>query len=225
MHRVRDEHEFIEALGLYDLGQVPKGRNVAVFSLSGGVATLLTDACIERGLQIPPLPPPPDPDIHAKLPSARFDNPLDLSGQIGSEPDMLRAVLEHVLSQPQIDSAVLGFAYMLQAKHISDVFVPAIVAAQQAYGKPVVVNGLANAEAERTLREHGIVVEAMGVDAVGALAVVAGSREAQDAHVDPARERPDAVAAGRRPGHTHGPGGGGATARHRFCRDRGRGYR
>jgi acyl-CoA synthetase (NDP forming) len=197
VHRVRDEHEFIEALGLYDLGQVPKGRNVAVFSLSGGVATLLADACAERGLQVPPLPPPPDPEIHAKLPSARFDNPLDLSGQIGSEPDMLRAVLEHVLSQPQIDSAVLGFAYMLQAKHISDVFVPAIVAAQQAYGKPVVVNGLANAEAERTLREHGIVVEAMGVDAVGALAVVTGSREPQDAHGDPAHELAGAVAAGR----------------------------
>jgi acyl-CoA synthetase (NDP forming) len=176
VHRVRDEHEFIEALGLYDAGQAPTGRNVALFCLSGGLATLLVDVCAERGLTVPTIPPPPDPAIHEKLPSARFDNPLDLSGQIGSEPELLRIILEHVLSQPEIDSAVLGFAYMLQAKHISDVFVPAIIAAQAKCGKPVVVAGLANADAERQLREHGILVEAMPVDAVNALAVVTGSR-------------------------------------------------
>jgi acyl-CoA synthetase (NDP forming) len=188
VHRVRDEHEFIEALGLYDLRQVPKSQNVAVFSLSGGVATLLVDACAERGLQVPTIPPPADPAIHEKLPSARFDNPLDLSGQIGSEPEVLRAVLEHVLAQPEIDSVVLGFAYMLQAKHISDVFVPAIVAAKASHDKPIMVAGLANAEAEATLREHGILVEAMPVDAVNALAVVTGSKPVERRNAGPAEQ-------------------------------------
>jgi acyl-CoA synthetase (NDP forming) len=172
VYRARDEHEFIETLGMYDVGAVPQGNRVAVFSLSGGLATLLVDACDERGLQVPTIPPPPGPAIRAALPSARFDNPLDLSGQIGAEPHVLQQVLEHVLSQPNIDCAVLGFAYMLQAKHISDVFVPAIAAAGRRHPKPMVLAGLANAEAEAALRKNGVLVEPMPVDAINVLAAL-----------------------------------------------------
>ncbi|MCD2195337.1 acetate--CoA ligase family protein [Actinomycetospora endophytica] len=185
--RARDEHEFLAALRCYDAGCVPQGRGVAVFSLSGGVATLLTDLCVERDLDVPPLPPPPDPTAAEALPAARFDNPLDLTGQIGSRPDLLEAVLDHVLGRAEVHSAVLGFAYMLQAKHISDVFVPAIVRVGAAHGKPLIITGLANAEAEKELRTAGIPVEPLAIDAVDAIAAAAPARVGAATHHEPAR--------------------------------------
>ena len=175
VHRAKDEHDFIQTLAMYDAGLVAPGPNVAVFSLSGGLATLLVDQCAEHGLNVPPIPLPTDPEVYAALPSARFDNPMDLSGQIGTVPHILQSVLEHVLSQPVIDSVILGFAYMLQAKHISDVFVPALVAARERYPKPMIVAGLANEEAERELRKHGILVRPMPIDAVVMIAATVRS--------------------------------------------------
>ncbi|NMO88272.1 acetate--CoA ligase family protein [Actinomycetospora sp. TBRC 11914] len=176
--RARDEHEFLAALRLHAAGRVPQGRGVAVFSLSGGVATLLADLCSERDLDIPTLPPPPDPAAAEALPAARFDNPLDLTGQIGSRPDLLEDVLDHVLGRPEIHSAVLGFAYMLQATHISDVFVPAIVRMAARHGKPLIITGLANAAAEADLAAAGIPVEPLAIDAVDAIAAASPARPA-----------------------------------------------
>ncbi|WP_256839147.1 acetate--CoA ligase family protein [Ornithinimicrobium faecis] len=174
VYRVADEHELVDVLAMYDVGAVPRGRNVAIFSLSGGVATLLADACERRGLGIPYIDDPSNPAIAAALPSSRFNNPLDLSGQIGAEPQLLREVLHHVAGQEQVDSIILGFAYMLQSPVVARVFVDAIIEAADTFGKPMVVAGLATPEIEDELRAHGVLVQPMPVDAVNALAALAG---------------------------------------------------
>ena len=172
VYRARDEREFVEALAMYEVGATPRGKRVAVFSLSGGVATLLVDACEERGLEVPAIEPPADPEIAAMLPASRFENPLDLTGQIGAEPELLGRVLDHVASLPQIDVVILGFAYMMQDERIAGVFTPAVIRAARHSGKPMVIVGLVIESAEATLREAGILVETYPTDAVNAVAAL-----------------------------------------------------
>jgi acyl-CoA synthetase (NDP forming) len=138
-------------------------------SLSGGVATLLLDACAERGIAVPPLPPPADASLAAALPSSHFDNPLDLSGNLSNAPDLLSAILDHVTRAEGVDTIVLWLAYTLLSPHLSAVYVPAIVAAADTGRKPIQVIGLATPEIVQELREHGVVIFPMPTHLINAL--------------------------------------------------------
>lgn len=158
VHRARDEQEFFDIMRLYDASAVPPGRRAAIMSLSGGVATLLLDACEEREIAVPPLPPPADATLAAALPSSHFDNPLDLSGNLANEPALLGAVLDHVTRADGVDVIVLWLAYALLSPHLSATYVPAILRAAATGRKPILITGLATPEITRQLRERGVVV-------------------------------------------------------------------
>jgi acyl-CoA synthetase (NDP forming) len=169
VYRARDEQEFSDILRLYAAGAVPRGRRAAIMSLSGGVATLLLDACAEREIAVPPLPPPADASLAAALPSSHFDNPLDLSGNLTNAPALLAAVLDHVTRAEGIDTIVLWLAYTLLSPPLSAVYVPAILAAAATERKPIQLVGLATPEIAQTLREHGVVTFSMPTHVINAL--------------------------------------------------------
>ncbi len=169
VYRARDEQEFSDIMRLHAAGAVPQGRRAAIMSLSGGVATLLLDACEERGIVVPPLPPPADPALAAALPSSHFDNPLDLSGNLANEPALLEAVLDHVTRADGIDAIVLWLAYALLSPHLSAVYVPAILRAADTGRKPILVTGLATPEIAQRLRERGVVTFPMPTHLIDAL--------------------------------------------------------
>jgi acetyltransferase len=88
-----------------------RGDNLAVLSVSGGVAVLIADACIACGFTLPPLPRDLIDHIekHRRGGVIRMTNPLDFGDVYNVE--MFRYAVDAVLSLDTIDGLVLSMPF------------------------------------------------------------------------------------------------------------------
>src|SRR5690606_29026394 len=66
-----------------------KGTPIALFSVSGGVGIMMADRAEELGLELPPLPEPAAQRLRQAIPFASTRNPIDVTGQVFSQPAVL----------------------------------------------------------------------------------------------------------------------------------------
>lgn len=66
---------------------------VAIFSISGGVGIMMADRAEELGLPLPPLPHEAALRLKQAIPFASTRNPIDVTGQVFSQPEVLIAAL------------------------------------------------------------------------------------------------------------------------------------
>ena len=66
---------------------------VAIFSISGGVGIMMADRAEELGFRLPPLPEAPARRLKQAVPFASTVNPIDVTGQVFSQPEVLVAAL------------------------------------------------------------------------------------------------------------------------------------
>lgn len=76
------------------------GEPIAIFSISGGVGIMMADRAEELGLALPPLPDEAASRLKAAIPFASTVNPIDVTGQVFSQPAVLLQALR--------DSATCG---------------------------------------------------------------------------------------------------------------------
>ena len=108
---IRIEHiqQLIDFLTLAVPGRWPKGRRVAIVSVTGGGAVILTDKCIESGLEIAVLQEETTVKLEAVLPSfASRVNPVDVTSQALTNPEILLQSLEALVSDPNVDTVILS---------------------------------------------------------------------------------------------------------------------
>lgn len=87
---------------------VQPGRRTCVVSVSGGAGVLVTDAAIAGGLEIPELSDQVKARMKAFLPSfATPQNPLDITAQVASEPDLLGKVLRVIVESGEFDEMIV----------------------------------------------------------------------------------------------------------------------
>jgi acyl-CoA synthetase (NDP forming)/RimJ/RimL family protein N-acetyltransferase len=104
--RVEGAQALFDAAALLERQPLPAGRRVAVVTNSGGLGTLAADACLSRGLEVAPLARTTIDAIQAAVPHAdRATNPVDLG--ISATPGDLRAVVEAVLADEDVDAAIV----------------------------------------------------------------------------------------------------------------------
>ncbi len=95
------------ALGLANL-PLPKGNRVAIITNAGGPGIMAADACESVGLEVTTLSGTTKSKLKEKLvPDASVNNPVDLLA--GGKPDEFRFALNGVLSDPNVDSAIVIF--------------------------------------------------------------------------------------------------------------------
>ena len=174
--RAVDEGQFVDLLRLLDLPRPPKGKGIGVLSLSGGVATLVLDACESLGLDTPPLGAP-ESDLQAQFPLVHFGNPLDASGQMTNTPDTLDRVLRYVLDGKEVELAVVWLAYALLSPIVGPPMMGAIISAARASTKPVLVLGMATPEARDALFAAGVGLMELPSHAMAAIAAISGLAE------------------------------------------------
>jgi len=107
--RVESIEELVETVGIFSRCSVPKGRGLAVCTLSGGLAGMYADICSSLKINLPDFSPGTVAALKAALPEfANPANPLDLTGQgfyFGMEN-----VMRIILDDPNIDVvATLSF--------------------------------------------------------------------------------------------------------------------
>lgn len=160
----------IRAPGLNDLLEyargipllpTPKGENVVIITGAGGSGVLLSDACVDNGLDLMEIPPDLDTAFRKFIPPfGAAGNPVDITG--GEPPSTYRNTIALGLEDDRIHALILGYWHtivtppMVFAELVSEV-----VEEYRAKGiqKPVVASLSGDVEVEEAsdyLYGHGV---------------------------------------------------------------------
>ena len=106
--RVQSLNDMLEfARGLAVL-PTPKGENVLILTGAGGSGVLLSDACVDHGLKLMPMPEDLDSAFKEFIPPfGAAGNPVDITG--GEPPSTYSATIDLALREDRIHSLILGY--------------------------------------------------------------------------------------------------------------------
>ncbi len=103
--------QLIPLLKILGAGRYPSGSRTAVISDSGGGAVMLADKCQLYGLDMIRFQPETERQLKEILPAfAATGNPVDLTAQVLTEPDILFKSISIVEQDPNVDNLVLNFS-------------------------------------------------------------------------------------------------------------------
>jgi acetyl coenzyme A synthetase (ADP forming)-like protein len=139
----------------------PAGENVLIITGAGGSGVLLSDACVDNGLQLMAMPPDLDAAFRKYIPPfGASGNPVDITG--GEPPTTYRSTIRLALDDERVHALILGYWHtiitppMVFANLLSEE-----IEAARARGidKPVVASLVGDIEVEdacRQLMQHRI---------------------------------------------------------------------
>ena len=161
----------IRAMSLNDMLQfarglpklpTPRGENVLIITGAGGSGVLLSDACVDNGLELMEMPDDLDKAFREFIPPfGAAGNPVDITG--GEPPSTYRNTIKLGLEDDRIDALILGYWHtivtppMVFAELLGEVVEEC---RENGIRKPVVaslVGDVAVEEASEYLYERGIV--------------------------------------------------------------------
>lgn len=155
-------------------GHKPQGRNVAILSGSGGAGVFIADQCESVGLSVPELKGETLRKLEGYLPFfASAKNPIDLTAQVGTEPELLGKCLRTVLADENIHAVFINMGFSDQT---GPIMVRDIIDAYQSTTKPVILLSTVFSRSQlaveliNEMKQLGIPVLADSLQAVNALA-------------------------------------------------------
>jgi acyl-CoA synthetase (NDP forming) len=156
--------ELFEWAGALSLQPIPKGKNMAILTHSGGPASSLADACNRWGLKVPLFSESLQTRIRELLPATgSFRNPVDLTFFMDMGV-MMEKLPQIILEDPEIDGllihGVMGSTFFRSFSEIARKWVKvpsyeevrnsflgtmdAFIKLPQKYGKPVIASSFAD---------------------------------------------------------------------------------
>ncbi len=114
------------ALSVVGPARVPGGRRVAVLTASGGFGVLLADAASAQGLALPRLAAQTQERILSVVPFAAPSNPVDMTAQVSSRPEVLAQMLGAVARDDSCDALILQSANAFHVPRLRGVFLEAL---------------------------------------------------------------------------------------------------
>jgi acetate---CoA ligase (ADP-forming) len=110
--RVYDLDEMIETLAVFHSKKLPRGNGVGTIFVSGGAGGLISDLSQDLGISLPELAPETQTKLHAVIPPyGTVGNPLDTTGQVAQQPEIMQGVLEAMAEDPNVHTVIYGQAY------------------------------------------------------------------------------------------------------------------
>lgn len=176
--RARNEEHMLDIVEVLSNCELPKGKGLGLLTQSGGAGVLMADRAEELGLQVPQLQPATREALHTVIPGfGAVGNPVDVTGQFLSDPELLRKSTAILLTDPAIDVGVIWFQLMHSQ---ADKLVRVLQQIKSEATKPIVVCWVAGPpDGMAALRASGIPVlrgAEPAIDAVAALCQYAESR-------------------------------------------------
>jgi acyl-CoA synthetase (NDP forming) len=115
-----------QAIATVGRERLPRGRRVAVVTASGGFGILLADAATAVGLQLPQLSHETQDRVLSLVPFAAPANPVDMTAQVSTRPELLGQVLSAVVKDPACDAVILQSANAFFMPRLRDVYFEAL---------------------------------------------------------------------------------------------------
>lgn len=107
--RVSTPEDLVETAAAFATAGWPRGRRVAVVSASGGACGMAADLVQETSLTLPEIPPEVRDRLTSVLPSfGTPQNPLDTTGAIVDDPDLLRACVSELAQAGVYDAMIVN---------------------------------------------------------------------------------------------------------------------
>lgn len=119
------------ALSVVGPDRVPQGNKVAVLTASGGFGVLLADAASAQGLALPKLASQTQERVLSVVPFASPSNPVDMTAQVSSRPEVLAKVLAAVAEDDTCDALILQSANAFHLPRLREVFLSALAQVRQ----------------------------------------------------------------------------------------------
>lgn len=153
------------ALSVVGPARLPRGNRVAVLTASGGFGILLADAASAQGLTLPKLRAEAQQRILSIVPFAAPSNPVDMTAQVSSRPEVLAQMLDAVARDDSCDALILQSANAFHMPRLRDVFLGALAQVRKDHpSRLIVLCARAPQEVRAQLSELGFpMVE--GIDA------------------------------------------------------------
>ncbi|MCQ6279591.1 acetate--CoA ligase family protein [Bacillus sp. EB600] len=105
-YRVESIQELLDVSYACSFGRLPQGKNIAIFTVSGGAGVMMADYLAFQDLNLPQ----PDESVRKKLlqlvPFASVQNPIDFTGHLVNNPKLLGEFLREVLDNRTYDMIV-----------------------------------------------------------------------------------------------------------------------
>lgn len=108
--RARGIDEFFDVAHCLAVSGVPANNKVGLLTVSGGVGVLMADDAVEAGLDVAPLPPAGQQRILQRVPFAGTRNPVDVTGQVTAEIDLLEVAADAMLREGGYGSLLVFLA-------------------------------------------------------------------------------------------------------------------
>lgn len=134
----------------------PRGPRLGIITVSGGVGTLMADAASDAGLELPPLPADLAQRLRERIPFASTANPVDVTGQITADYDVLENTAIDAARSGAFDSLNL----FLAAAGASPALAPKVIETirrvrEAAPHLPLALSGILSSEQSRVLQALG----------------------------------------------------------------------
>jgi acyl-CoA synthetase (NDP forming) len=170
--RAADPHELVSAAALYASGRGARGRRLVVISNSGASCVMAADYSEQRGVPLAPVSEAATARLKAGLPGfAALDNPIDVTGALLGNPQLLGAVLPVVGDDAQSDLLMLALPVAGTGYDVAR-FAQDLARFEQRYGHAVAV--AAPQESVRSeFTKAGVAAFAREREAIDALVQVA----------------------------------------------------
>jgi acetyl coenzyme A synthetase (ADP forming)-like protein len=159
--RARHLNEMLEFAMALQMLPTPRGENVLIVTGAGGSGVLLSDACVDHGLQLMAMPPDLDQAFRQFIPPfGAAGNPVDITG--GEPPETYRKTINLALYEPRVHALILGYWHTIITPPMTfaNLLVEVVEEARRrGIDKPVVaslVGDVAVEVAARHLRDHRI---------------------------------------------------------------------
>ena len=159
--RARSLNELLQFARALPVLPTPAGENVVIITGAGGSGVLLSDACVDNGLQLMTIPDDLDAAFRKFIPPfGAAGNPIDITG--GEPPTTYQNTIKLGLDDERIHSLILGYWHTIITPPLvfADLVIEAVSDARaRGIDKPVVASLVGDTEVEQAsekLFEHGV---------------------------------------------------------------------
>ncbi|MDW7728723.1 MAG: acetate--CoA ligase family protein [Bacillota bacterium] len=111
--RADDVEQMNALITLFAAGRLPKGKKMAIITISGGSGVVVADKCPEYGIEVVRLTEGTQEKLRGILPPfGAVGNPVDLTSQLFFDTELFQQSLRLVMQDPDVD--IGGFFYNLE---------------------------------------------------------------------------------------------------------------
>jgi acyl-CoA synthetase (NDP forming) len=107
VHRARTTDELLDVAYALSKKRLPKGPRVGVISISGGVGVQIADFVSDAGLTMGEVPQATQDALRALVPHCSPRNPIDMTGLVTTDHDIMEKTLDAVLASGAFDATVI----------------------------------------------------------------------------------------------------------------------